>query len=230
MPFVTVSPAAWTCELTGEEAAPPPLTLTSVSSDLDLERVRDAVRLGMAGVDRMPRAPRLIERYAVDLLPGTLLGDVLILAKVVGNSMGVLLLAPVVVAGVLFASGFDFLAHGFSILFGVLFSIVLHELGHVLAFRMLAPAGTPVRIWWSGVDAGLVRRPLSRVREVTVTLAGPLSPAATVLLVWPFLPVAELIAFGITAFGHSLSVFLPGGDRDALRNARGPKVRGRTNS
>lgn len=227
-PCIVVIPApridfdhnAWSCEATGATAPSPPSFLSLQSTDAELDRVRDAVHRGVASVQRVRKRPRVLETYRVDVLPGRWGRDLLIFTRVVADSIGILLLAPLVVAGVMQVLGLEFLAHAFFILFGVLLSIPVHELGHLVAFRALAPAGAPVRVWWSGMNAGLVRQPLPPRRDVLVTLAGPFSPLVLMLVLWPVMGVAELIAFSIVGIGHTLSVFLPGGDRDALRAAR----------
>jgi hypothetical protein len=219
-PGIGVDHTAWTCEATGATASAPPSFLSLRSTDAEVDRVRGAVHRGVAAVQQVRRRPRVLEKYRVDVLPGRWGRDLRIFARVVADSIGFLLVIPLVVAGVMQVLGFEALAHAFFILFGVLLSIPVHELGHVIAFRALAPSGSPVRVWWSGMNAGLVRRPLSPRRDVAVTLAGPSSPLLLVLVLWPLMGIAELIAFSIVGIGHALSLFLPGGDRDALRAAR----------
>lgn len=95
-----------------------------------------------------------------------------------------------------------------------LLSILVHEAGHAVAFRLLSQPGTPAILVNSGLRCHLVRRPLTRKRELAVVLAGPLAPLLTspaLLASWSLAPPL-VIGWLILAAGHAVSVVVPVGD------------------
>lgn len=115
--------------------------------------------------------------------------------------------------------------------------VVVHEAGHVLALRLLAPtagyaddvpvapdAPVPAVIVVDRRGAGVRRPPLrQRWREALVILAGPLSPVvvwaavlAGVRLSGGAVPVAVLVWTGIAAWAHPASLLIPVGDTGNL--------------
>jgi hypothetical protein len=100
-------------------------------------------------------------------------------------------------------------------------SLVLHEAGHVAAYRLAAPRSAGMLVV-AGPRFRLVRRPDTSGRDLLITLAGP---AATVLLPLALLPAAGTvpISFWLSAAvcsGHLYPLLLPHtGDGLALRQA-----------
>ncbi|WP_127501875.1 hypothetical protein [Actinoplanes solisilvae] len=115
--------------------------------------------------------------------------------------------------------------------------LVVHEAGHVLALRLLAPtaryadvipdtpdAPVPANIVVDSRGAGVHRPPLrQRWREALVILAGPLFPAvvwaaviAAIQLSGGAVPIAAMIWTGVVAWSHPASLLIPVGDAWSL--------------
>jgi hypothetical protein len=130
-----------------------------------------------------------------------LLGVVLAIASAVHN---------VAVAALALASG------------AVLLSFVVHELGHVLAYRVLAGEDAPAHLVARGLSFHLVRRRLPPTRDVAVIVSGPGAPAALSIVLAPALLPVSPVTWWVTAAlgaGHLLALLLPAGDGRTLRDA-----------
>lgn len=111
--------------------------------------------------------------------------------------------------------------------------LVVHEAGHVLALRLLAPtaeyaaavpgtrgAPVPARIVVDVHGAGVDRPRLrQRRREALVILAGPLFPAVVwtaamggIQLFGDAVPIAAMVWTGVVAWAHPASLLIPVGD------------------
>jgi hypothetical protein len=102
-----------------------------------------------------------------------------------------------------------------------LFATVVHELGHITAYRVATSSGEAI-IECDGLRAALHRMPLTRRADRAVTAAGPLAP---LLLAAAFAPLAavlpaEAVAAVLVAIAHAASLGLPSADRRAWRQAQ----------
>lgn len=116
--------------------------------------------------------------------------------------------------------GLVVVAHGIALLALALLATVVHELGHLVAYRLAAPSA-PALLECDLLRAALHRAPLARRPDRAVTLAGPLAPLVLVAVLLPLagaLP-AEAIAATVVAAAHAGSLALPTADRRAWRNA-----------
>ncbi len=156
---------------------------------------------------------------AVTLPPG--------LARAVGRGVVAFLAAdaPAIVglavaAGVAVATGHPAIAHGAAVLGLALVANAVHELGHVAAYRVLAPRGR-LALACGTLTARLRREPLPRRSDRLVTAAGPVVPLTASLAATPLVTVApaEVIAGWVLGIAHALTLALPTADRRAWRTA-----------
>ncbi len=155
----------------------------------------------------------------LDLAPG--LGPGLrcalaLFARTHGLVIGALLL----LTGAAALLGFVVAAHGVALLALGLFATVVHELGHITAYRLATSSGEAI-VECDGLRAALHRMPLTRRADRAVT-AGPLAP---LLLAAAFAPLgavlpAEAVAAMVIAIAHAASLGLPSADRRAWRQAQ----------
>ena len=137
-------------------------------------------------------------------------------ARTHGLVIGALLL----LTGVAALLGFVVAAHGVALLALGLFATVVHELGHITAYRLATSSGEAI-VECDGLRAALHRMPLTRRADRAVTAAGPLAP---LLLAAAFAPLAavlpaEAVAAVLVAIAHAASLGLPSADRRAWRQA-----------
>jgi hypothetical protein len=123
--------------------------------------------------------------------------------SVVAGVLGHVGLAGIAIAGLILAS-----------------SVLVHELGHVVALRMLAP-GSPAIMVSRGVHCHLVRKALCGWREITIVLSGPFAPALLSPLLLPWATVSPFLFWGWAAasVGHAVMPLFPVGDGSNLRSA-----------
>lgn len=98
-------------------------------------------------------------------------------------------------------------------------SILVHELGHVLAYRILMGATAPAVLVVRGASCRVLRRRGPRGADLSVVLAGSAAPVAAAICSWPLLPLAPSAVFlgALVAVGHVVGLVLPFGDGAALR-------------
>lgn len=136
------------------------------------------------------------------------------------RTQGVLIGGIALLALSMGALGFVVVAHGMWLLTLGLFATPLHELGHLLAYRVATPSGAAV-LECDSLHAALHREPLAGRADRAVTLAGPLAPLLLVIALAPLagaLP-AEAVAATLVAVAHLASLALPTADRRAWRQA-----------
>lgn len=93
-------------------------------------------------------------------------------------------------------------------------SLLVHELGHVVAFRAVAPRGAHGILVSDGLKCHLVRRVCSRRVERLVVLSGPVAPAVITVVLVGFTPETPwmLGMWLVLCMGHLLTLALPVGD------------------
>jgi hypothetical protein len=101
----------------------------------------------------------------------------------------------------------------------LLAATIVHEVGHVVAYRLRFGVAASAIAVVRGVDCRLTRARGSPGDDLVVAVAGPLAP--TVLAVaswvaWGTAPFAVLM-FTLIALGHTLSLLLPIGDGATVR-------------
>jgi hypothetical protein len=160
-----------------------------------------------------------MRRVRVELPPGVaraLLHALVAFARASGAALAVVALLAVAATAV----GLVVVAHGIAVLLLVLLANVVHELGHVIAYRLAAPARR-AQLECDGFRAALHRDRLARRADRAVTAAGPLAPLLLVPALLPFASTspAEAVAAGVIAAAHALGLVLPTADRRAWREA-----------
>ncbi len=116
--------------------------------------------------------------------------------------------------------GFVVAAHGVALLALGMTATVVHEFGHLIAYRVAAPNRGAV-LDCDGLLAALHRAPLTRRADRAVTAAGPLAPLSLAAVLVPLggvLP-AEAVGAVLIAGSHAMSLALPTADRLAWRQA-----------
>jgi hypothetical protein len=103
-----------------------------------------------------------------------------------------------------------------------LLSLVLHELGHVVVFRVVAPRAPGIFTARTG-RFRLIRGTLPTGRDIAVTLAGPAAPflLPALLAAPPFGAPVQFWAAAAIAFGHVSLLLRRDGDGAMLRAAVG---------
>lgn len=112
---------------------------------------------------------------------------------------------------------------------GLLFAlaVLVHEAGHVVAYRALAPRDAPAIFVVRGMRCHLVRMRLMPLSDVAVALAGPLAPGGMAIFfvpllfaerVAPWMPLV-CVAWLALALSHALCAALPLGDGATIRES-----------
>jgi hypothetical protein len=98
-------------------------------------------------------------------------------------------------------------------------SVLVHELGHVLAYRLLFGRRAPAVLVVRGASCRLVRLSGPRTSDALVIAAGPLAPVVAAVPLWFLFPHAPalVILATLVAIGHVVGLLIPVGDGAALR-------------
>ncbi len=101
----------------------------------------------------------------------------------------------------------------------VLLSILVHEAGHVVAYRILMGAEAPAIAVVKGASCRVIRLRGRPNADALVALAGPIAPIMASAVFLPFWNLAPpLIGFAVlVGIGHVVSVALPFGDGATVR-------------
>lgn len=186
----------------------------------------DALELGLVshrpelsvGARRLPLPPWLTAA-SIALPPGvgrailgTLRHQATGMAPLLGASVAAL------VAGVATASlGLGGVA---GLALALLVSVLVHELGHVVAYRVLFGATAPAFVVVRGAACHIVRRADDSRADVAVVVAGGAAPVVVVLFAAVPLAAAApypLFLGALIAVGHLAALALPFGDGASLR-------------
>ena len=194
--------------------------LQAATADLALARELGLVTVtwGMAGRERRARLLRLVVTRSVDLPAGILPAVVTSLSVHARGSIPAATMAGLAAAVGLLTGFLGVTASGIA-LAALAASVIVHETGHVVVYRLVAPAeawGTIVR----GAAAGhLVRMPLGARADVLVACGGAGAVVAGTLLFLPLAPASPLVPvlWGAIAGGHALSLLVPVGDGATIR-------------
>jgi hypothetical protein len=130
-------------------------------------------------------------------------------ALVIGVATGYLGLAAVAIMGLV-----------------LLGSVLVHEVGHVVAYRLLMGRRAPAVMVVRGASCRLVRLTGTSARDAAVVVAGPIAPVVAALPLWVLFPVAPVPVLLVTlvALGHVVGLVLPAGDGAALRELAGRRA------
>jgi hypothetical protein len=98
-------------------------------------------------------------------------------------------------------------------------SVLIHELGHVVAYRALFGRSAPALVVVRGASCHVVRRADDSGADVAVVVAGGLAPALVAVAALPFAGVAPypVLLGALVAVGHLAALALPFGDGASLR-------------
>lgn len=100
-------------------------------------------------------------------------------------------------------------------------STVVHEVGHLVALRMVAGGTSPALLLVTPVSARLIWRSTGPTTDIIVIIAGPLAPLlVAIAFVRPLIdaPIAG-IGTVIVVLSHALTLTLRSGDGAELRTA-----------
>jgi hypothetical protein len=108
----------------------------------------------------------------------------------------------------------------------ILISVLVHEAGHAIAYRLVMPRGATGILVVRGLSCHLVRAKAGRVRDVAIVLAGAIAPNVVAAALLPLYPIAPFtVAFAIlVALAHIAALALPVGDGASLRGDRTKRV------
>ena len=98
-------------------------------------------------------------------------------------------------------------------------SVLVHEVGHVLAYRILIGRRAPAVLVVRGASCRLVRLSGARASDAVVIAAGSLAPVLAALPLWSLFAHAPalVILATLVALGHVVGLLIPVGDGAALR-------------
>ena len=114
----------------------------------------------------------------------------------------------------------------------LLCSVLVHEIGHVLAYRLAIGRAAPAALVVRGLHCRVVRLRGGRRADASVVLAGSLAPVLAAAPVWllagwaPALPLSATLI----ALGHVAGLLLPVGDGASLREILRSRRRARVGS
>lgn len=102
----------------------------------------------------------------------------------------------------------------------IVLSVLAHELGHILAYRLILGADAPAIAVVSGLSCGLVRLRGTPAKDALIIIAGPITPLLLSMPIWLLAGPSSFFAliWLLTAIGHFLSLILPIGDGASLRD------------
>jgi hypothetical protein len=106
-----------------------------------------------------------------------------------------------------------------TVLLVVLASVVVHEVGHVVAYRLTRGPAAPAVLVVRGFGTHLVRLAGPAWSDTLVAASGALGPIAVAALLWTLVGVAPFLVLVSTlvAAGHATALLLPFGDGATLR-------------
>lgn len=221
-PGIVVSDDVWESPAWQVRLPAPPQIVGPHSTPDECAAAKAVLRIGMAS---SKPARRGTGRLAVDLvsaypLPNGLLGAIVVLCVQMVRAHP--LVAALVTAVPMVASlgGYVLVAWAGVCALIVAASFVVHETGHVIAFRALAGTTAPITLRITPVSAGLVWRSTgSPARDRAIILAGPVAPLIAAVLVVAATQGNLVVFFAslITAASHLISLGLREGDGRELR-------------
>jgi len=131
-----------------------------------------------------------------------LIGAVLAAALVIGACAGLLAVVALSLTGL-----------------ALIGAVLVHELGHVLAYRILVGRAAPAVLTVRGASCRVVRLSGRSSADLGVVLAGPFAPLLAASLGWPLFALAPAAVLMVTliAVGHVAGLALPAGDGLTLR-------------
>lgn len=141
-----------------------------------------------------------------------------------GSGMGLILAALVVLLATGAVFGLSALIALATLGLVLVGSILVHELGHVLAYRILMGVAAPAVLIVRGASCRVLRLSGPWWADVSVVLAGPVAPVVVAACAWPLFELAPpaVLLGALVALGHVVGLALPFGDGAALREiARG---------
>jgi hypothetical protein len=105
----------------------------------------------------------------------------------------------------------------------ILASVVIHEAGHLIAYRLLAGPRAPAVAVASGARCHVIRLRLSPPRDLLIIIAGPIAPMGTAVCALPLWGQASFVVLiaVLIAAGHAVALLIPLGDGASLREVLG---------
>lgn len=162
--------------------------------------------------------PPWLHHCARPLPPGVLAAaKASIVLNTRGMSLFLLFAASASVAGWL--SGSIVLTGLAAAAFVILVSVLVHEVGHVIAYRLLMPRDAPAILVVRGLSCHLVRSTGGPGRDAVIVLAGAIAPVVAAATLLPLYNLASfVVAFALlVALAHVAVLAIPIGDGAALR-------------
>lgn len=238
-PELRISPAVgvlvegnrWVHRELGHSIPIPPTVIVAESSDSEVLTAHSALLSGLAVATYS--GPRTLSNFLraearlplrptnVVAVPKSVLNAIFSVVRVFVRALSLPLVIFIVgaLAGLFIRQ--PVIVHGCFVALLIPVSILVHELGHIVAFRILAPT-TPGLFVMTRISPRLVRPEIAPVKDIAVSLAGPCAPVLVLGFASPFVfqSPAEFIAFAILAVSHIMFIFMPHGDGAALRSAK----------
>jgi hypothetical protein len=207
--------------------APPPIIRLNDSLE-DFIRAREAIDSGLASarqvgycgfLNKLLRGYPLPTTESAALLPGRTRAEIQALTMMLRRLGWPLALAAGAWWGTK-SAGLLVVALLCVMVFLILVSLILHELGHVAVFRILAPSAPALFIVRSG-RFRLVRCCLSKHQDLAVTIAGPVAPLLLPFGLWLFYASSPVLFWTSVAVAgvHLASLLRDDGDGRMLRLA-----------
>jgi len=190
--------------------------------ELGLVSQRAALSLGARRLDLPPWFPS-----APIPLPHGIGAAALATLRHQASGMAPLLLAAVATLLVGLASASSGLAAPAALALLVLVSVLVHELGHVVAYRALFGRAAPALVVVRGASCHVVRRADGSRADGAVVIAGGAAPALVALASLPLVGVAPypVLLGALIALGHVAALALPFGDGASLRSISAARQR-----
>ena len=222
---VVVHADCWERAGWGVSVPVPPSRIDDSSTDGEIAAAEFAVAYGMASVRRVVRSRsrgqlKVFPAEAVVMTASFTL--FVIRATVAFASIHRLPLGALGAALVIsIAGGWPPAITGIELLLALVASILLHELGHAVAFALVRKRSEQAVLVINRRVAWLVRPAGTRVRELGVTIAGPAAPALLAILSCPlfFEDPSLVVGLAVIGMGHVVCLALPAGDGAILRGA-----------
>lgn len=217
----------------------PPRRIQANSSAAEVELAEVALESGLASSRYDGRiTPLSLLRAEVQLplkpvftitLPSSALSAARSIVAAFARAHRVPLLILGVLTGIAFVIEFENCVHILLAAWLAVVAIVIHEVGHGFALRLLSKA-TPAVFVMHRLSPRIVRREIKPQADILVTIAGPVAPLLLQFALTPFLLQAplELVVASVLSLSHLLALMSRSGDGRELRLAIA-RLRGKSN-
>lgn len=216
---VVTTEETWAHEGLGIALPAPPVRMSNSSTQAEREAAVAVLSAGLASTVPAPgRGPLVVPRVSSWTIPGGVLRGTFAAAWWMLRTHMLLLLAVILTCAVAFRLDWPLAGWGAACVGLSAISVIVHEMGHVLAFRLLSHRAMVLRV--EGISARVMWPSTGGPADAFVVVGGPLAPLAVSIVCAPLLiaePVAGAIA-AILSASHALTLCLSTGDGGELRS------------